>query len=112
ENAKASGRAGAFGYLLSASHFQTDGWRDHSAARRDIANAKFTFDADALGKFTLVANSVNLPEAQDPLGLTRPVYDSKPRSVDAGALTFNTRKSIDQSQVGLVWERALGATMG
>ena len=112
ENAKASGRAGALGYVLSASHFQTDGWRDHSAARRDIANAKLTWDADDLGKFTFVANSVNLPEAQDPLGLTRPVYDTNPRGVDAGALAFNTRKSIDQSQFGLVWERALGAAMG
>ena len=111
ENAKASGRAGAFGYVVSASHFQTDGWRDHSAARRDIANAKLTFDADALGKFTLVANSVNLPEAQDPLGLTRAAYDSAPRSVDPGAVSFNTRKSIDQSQFGLVWDRALGRHM-
>ena len=34
ENAKASGRAGAFGYVLSASHFQTDGWRDHSEIGR------------------------------------------------------------------------------
>src|ERR1700712_1658733 len=31
ENAKASGRSGAFGYVLSPSHFQTDGYRDHSA---------------------------------------------------------------------------------
>ena len=112
ENAKASGRAGAFGYLLSASHFQTDGYRDHSAARRDIANAKLTFDADGLGKFTLVANSVDLPEAQDPLGLTRPQYESNPRGVDTAATTYDTRKSIDQSQLGLVWDRTLGATMG
>ena len=112
ENTKASGRAGAFGYLLSASHFQTDGYRDHSAARRDIANAKLTFDADDLGKFTLVANRVNLPEAQDPLGLTRALYAANPRGVDPAAISFNTRKSTDQSQLGLTWERALGAGMG
>jgi iron complex outermembrane receptor protein len=112
ESVKASGSAGAFGYLLSASHFQTDGWRDHSSARRDIANAKLTFDADDLGKFTLVANSVDLPEAQDPLGLTRADYEKNPRAVDAGATAYNTRKAIDQSQVGLIWDRRLGATMG
>ena len=112
ENAKASGRAGAFGYVLSASHFQTDGYRDHSAARRDIANAKLTFDADDLGRFTLVANSVDLPLAQDPLGLTRALYQTNPRAVDPSAIAFNTRKSIDQSQLGLVWDRTLGGSMG
>ena len=112
ENAKASGRAGAFGYLLSASHFQTQGYRTHSAARRDIANAKLTFDADDLGKFTLVANSVDVPEAQDPLGLTRAAYAADPRGVDAGALAFNTRKRIAQDQLGVVWERTLGAASG
>jgi iron complex outermembrane receptor protein len=112
ENAKASGRVGALGYVLGASHFETDGYRDHSAARRDIANAKLTFDAGDLGRFTLVANSVNLPEAQDPLGLTRALYAANPRGVDPAATAFNTRKSVDQSQLGLVWERTLGATMG
>jgi iron complex outermembrane receptor protein len=111
-DSRLSGRSGAFGYLLSASHFQTDGWRAHSAARRDIANAKLTFDADDLGKFTLVANSVTLPEAQDPLGLTRAMYDTNPRSVDPAATAFNTRKRIDQSQFGLVWERAVDGANG
>lgn len=112
ENTKLSGRSGALGYVLGASHFQTDGYRDHSAARRDIANAKLTYDADELGKFTLIANSVSLPEAQDPIGLTRPLYTMNPRGVDPAAIAFNTRKSIDQSQFGLVWERALDGSMG
>ena len=112
ENTKLSGRDGAFGYLLSASHFQTDGYRAHSAARRDIENAKLTYDADDLGKFTLIANSVTLPEAQDPLGLTRALYTANPRGVDPAAIAFNTRKSIDQSQFGLVWDRAIDGANG
>jgi iron complex outermembrane receptor protein len=108
ENAKLSGSAGALGYVLSGSSFRTDGYRDHSAARRDIANGKLSWhDADA-GTFTLIANSVELPEAQDPLGLTRALYDADPRGVDPAALAFNTRKTIDQSQFGLVWERGVG----
>ena len=31
--AKAAGRPGALGYVLGASHFSTDGYREHSAAR-------------------------------------------------------------------------------
>jgi len=109
ENTKVSGRSGALGYVLSASHFQTDGYREHSAAQRDIQNAKLTFGSDELGKFTFIANSVTLPEAQDPLGLTRALYAANPRGVDPAAIAFNTRKSIDQSQFGLVWERTLDA---
>ena len=109
-NLKASGMAGAnnaLGYVLSASHFETDGYREHSAARRDIANGKLTLRLDDASRVTLIANSVSLPRAQDPLGLTRAQYDADPRSVDASALAFDTRKSIDQTQVGLVWERRL-----
>ena len=109
-NTKLSGSAGALGYVLSGSRFQTDGYRDHSAARRDIGNAKLTFSPDDSTRLTLIANSVTLPEAQDPLGLTRKLYDTvSPRSVDPAATSFNTRKSIDQSQLGLIYERRLDA---
>jgi iron complex outermembrane receptor protein len=57
----------------------------------------------------LIANSVALPKAQDPLGLTRAQYDTDPRSVDPSALLFNTRKTVDQSQAGLIYERKLDA---
>ena len=39
-------------------------------------------------------------EAQDPLGLSWASYLRDPRSVDPSALQFNTRKSIDQQQLG------------
>ena len=109
-NTKLSGSSGALGYVLSGSHFQTDGYRDHSAAKRDIGNAKLSYSLDDSTQLTLIANSVSLPEAQDPLGLTRKLYDTgSPRSVDPAATAFNTRKSIDQSQIGLIAERRLDA---
>jgi iron complex outermembrane receptor protein len=107
ENMKLSGNTGALGYVLSGSHFQTDGYRAHSAAERNIANAKLTLRLDDASTLTLIANSVTLPEAQDPLGLTRALYNTNPRGVDQAATAFNTRKAIDQSQAGLIWERRL-----
>ena len=80
--AKASGSSGAFGYVASVSHFQTDGYRDHSAAERNLGNVKLTWKPDDASKLTLVANSVALPKAQDPLGLTRAQFDADPRGVD------------------------------
>lgn len=106
-NTKLSGSTGALGYVLSASHFDTDGYREHSAAQRNIGNAKLSLHIDDRSTVTLIANSVSLPSAQDPLGLTRAQYDANPRGVDAVALAFDTRKHIDQTQLGLVWERRL-----
>ena len=39
------GSPAASGYVAAFSNFDTDGYRDHSAALRQIANAKLTFDA-------------------------------------------------------------------
>src|SRR6185295_10921081 len=100
---------GDFGYLASASHFETDGYREHSAARRDVGNLKFTWRPIEGDKLTVVANSMNLPEAQDPLGLTRAQFDTDPRAVDPVALDFNTRKTVSQTQLGATYEYTLDA---
>ncbi|HSC62577.1 MAG TPA: TonB-dependent receptor [Caldimonas sp.] len=105
---KASGAVGDFGYVVSGSTFRTDGYREHSAAERNIGNAKLTWHDDA-NRVTLVVNSVALPKAQDPLGLTRAQFDTDPRGVDPAALVFDTSKTVDQTQLGLVYERRLDA---
>jgi iron complex outermembrane receptor protein len=58
---------------------------------------------------TLVANVVTTPAVQDPLGLTRTQLAADPRQAGVGALPFNTRKSLDQQQLGLVFDDALSA---
>jgi iron complex outermembrane receptor protein len=50
---------------------------------------------------------MTLPEAQDPLGLSRAQFDANLRGVDPSALDYNTRKSVDQSQFGLVYRRRI-----
>jgi iron complex outermembrane recepter protein len=106
-SARASGASGALGYLVSASHFRTDGYRDHSATERNIGNAKLTLRPDADSKVTLLANSVDLPKAQDPLGLSRAQFEADPRGVDPSANTFDTRKTVNQTQGGLVYDRRI-----
>ncbi|MEO8525022.1 MAG: TonB-dependent receptor, partial [Caldimonas sp.] len=104
---KASGSSGSFGYLISASDFRTDGYRDHSAVERRLGNVKLTVKPDDASKLTLVVNSVDLPKAQDPLGLSRAQFEANPRGVDPSAIAFNTRKTVDQTQLGLVYERRI-----
>jgi len=107
--AKASGAVGGFGYVVSGSVFGTDGYREHSSAERRIGNVKLTWADDDLSKWTLIVNSVALPKAEDPLGLTRAQFDADPASADPVALAFNTRKTVDQTQLGLIYERRLDA---
>ncbi len=96
----AGGVQGSFAYTVSASRFETDGYRDHSAARRISGNTKLRFDLAPRTTLTLVGNVLDMPEVQDPLGLNRAQFEAAPRSVDPVALQFNTRKSVDQGQLG------------
>ena len=108
-SAKFSGANGNFGYAASTSRFTADGYRDHSATERTLGNVKLTLAPDADSKFTLLANSLSLPRAEDPLGLTRAQFEANPRGVDPVANSFNTRKTVDQLQAGLIYERQLDA---
>jgi len=96
-------------YLIDTSRFNTDGYRDHSAARRDQLNTKLKLDAGNRGTVTLVLNALDQPETQDPLGLTAAQVAQNPRQAGANALAFNTRKSVAQNQAGLVYDLALSA---
>ena len=103
------GGSETLGALLDVSRFRTDGYRDHSETERNLGNAKLTFRPDADNKWTLIANSLELPKAQDPLGLTRAQYEADPRGVDPSALDFDTRKTVHQTQLGVIYERRVDA---
>ncbi|MFM9885688.1 MAG: TonB-dependent receptor family protein [Burkholderiales bacterium] len=94
-------------YVLEASRFETTGYRDHSAATRESGNAKLKFALSEATTVSLIGNTVNMPDAQDPLGLTRAQFDADPRQVDSSAITFNTRKSVRQTQGGVVLDHRL-----
>ena len=98
---------GRFNYLLDASRFHTDGYRNHSTATRDQTNAKFKLPLQS-GIVTMLVNTLDQPETQDPLGLNRAQVITNPRQADPSASTFNTRKSVRQNQVGLVYDLNLG----
>jgi len=104
---KITGGSDAFGYVASYSQFDTDGYRDHSAAERSIGNVKLDWKLGDADKLSFVINSLDLPKAQDPLGLTRAEYDTNPRGVDPVAIQFNTRKTVDQTQAGVTYEHTL-----
>jgi iron complex outermembrane receptor protein len=106
----ARGARGGLGYNLDYSHFQTDGYRPHSGALRDSGNARFDFSPLPGNKLMVVANIFSSPESLDPMGLTQAQFRANPRQAAASALSFDTRKSLEQAQGGIVDEQALGDT--
>ncbi|WP_462402992.1 TonB-dependent receptor family protein [Pseudomonas sp. Marseille-QA0332] len=105
----AEGGTESAGFVLDASRMDTDGYRDHSAARRDQTFAKVNFKPDDDSRLALIYSSLEQNSTQDPLGQTWDAYKHDPRSTTAVAETYNTRKSIDHQQVGLNYERYMGS---
>ena len=104
------GRKKDFTYAMSASRFATDGDRAHSRAHRDVLNGKFGWRPGDGRELDLIVNTMNLPDAQDPLGLNAAQLRADPHQATPQALQYNTRKSARQQQLGLVWRQALGET--
>jgi iron complex outermembrane recepter protein len=102
------GTMGPVDYNLALSRLETDGYRDHSAATRDSANLRLGFDIGDSRSLSLVANYVDIPEAQDTLGLTLAEWRANPQQATSVATQFNTRKNVEQLQGGLVFEQRFG----
>ncbi len=107
EGIKTSGAKDNIDWVLDASHFHTDGWRAHSAADRDIGNGKLGVQINDDTRATIIFNSVRL-NAQDPLGLTQSQLALDPRSAPL-AVQYNTRKTVDQRQLGALLEHRVNA---
>ena len=102
-SARFGGESGAINYIANLSRYETEGYRQHSAATRDQYNAKVKATLPA-GTLTLIANGLHQPDTQDPLGLSRAQFEADPRQVDPSAIAFDTRKSIRHDQLGAVYE--------
>jgi iron complex outermembrane receptor protein len=115
----AHGGAGGIGYVVDASRFETDGYRDHSAARRDQSFAKLTMAPTQGGKLAIVASSLRQDDTQDPLGVSWATWQRDERAGETDttdtqypkrtfAQRYDTRKSIRHQQAGLSFEQRLG----
>jgi iron complex outermembrane receptor protein len=87
-------------FLVDAGRFRTDGSRDHSAARRDSLTIRTAFLDSPLGAARISLNAIDMPDSQDPLGLTRAELTANPEQASPVALTFNTRKTTRQATAG------------
>jgi iron complex outermembrane receptor protein len=115
----AQGESNGIGYVVDGSRFDTDGYRAHSAARRDQGFAKLTMKPTASSKLTITGSSLTQDDTQDPLGVTWATFQRDPRAGEIDATDtqtpkrtladrYNTRKSIDHQQAGALFEQQFG----
>src|SRR5882762_5588794 len=106
---KFGGQSGALNYIGGASHLETTGYRDHSAAEKDLGNAKLKLALGDDTRLAFILNAVRQP-AQDPAGLSSAQVEQNPRQVAQPVLTFNARKNVVQSQLGTTLEHRLSGS--
>ena len=99
--------AGDVDYTVSTNRFTTHGYRDHSGARKNLANARLGVRINDVSKLTLLLNSVDI-KANDAGGLTADEWRDNPRQSPRGD-QYNARKNTRQTQAGLRYERQLSA---
>lgn len=102
----------AWRWRASGSAFATVGARPHSAARRTQVNAIGEWSRSEGERLRVVYNGLRQPLAEDPLGLTREAFARDPGSTDPAALSFDTRKTVQEDQLGLRWQRDAGSGGG
>jgi iron complex outermembrane recepter protein len=96
---RVSARAGTNGIVGDFSEFHTDGIRRQASASKTQGQVKWHGNLGNT-KFTVIGNSVKIL-AEDALGLTRAEFDANPDATNASAITFNTRKTTAQDQLGV-----------
>ena len=96
------------GYRVDAGRLELGGYRAHSRARRDTAQARLVATTAHGARMALTVNGLDL-RADDPQGLTTDQARASPRAASAGALAFDTRKRVRQEQAGFRMEQPLGA---
>ncbi len=108
---QASERLNKVGVVADLSTFKINGYRQNSGAERNQLNSVITYDPQVDTRWKLVLNSFNMPNAQDPLGLTQAQLKTNPQQAGSNALLDQTQKSITQNQMGLVLQQTLSPNL-
>ena len=106
---QAEGASDGLGYLIDASRYKSQGYREHNAVQRDQFNAKLSWQLSEQTKATLVLNGLDQPYNQDPQGLTRAQLEGDRHQIPFIATDYNTGGNKSQTQAGLNLEHRLGS---
>jgi iron complex outermembrane recepter protein len=102
---RADGAAGhgALRWRAHGAWLRADGHRPHSAAERTHVGAVAQWRPAPGHELRLVADVLEQPFVQDPLGIGRAQWQADPHGTDPAAITFDTRKRVTNRQAGAHW---------
>ena len=95
------------GFVFNQSSLDLDGFRHHSSARVDKRFAKLTVTPTDR-RLALIYSDLQQDDTQDPQGLDWAAYRRNPRGNSASTLLYDTRKSVDQQQLGINYQQDIG----
>jgi iron complex outermembrane receptor protein len=105
--ASARSENGKVGIVADLSSFRIEGWRDNSAARREQINTVVTVDPQPDTRVRVVVNAFEMPQAQDPVGLSASQLARSPQQAGTNTVLDQTRKIVSQRQLGLVLDQRI-----
>lgn len=94
--------------LFDGAQVEDDGWREHGASRRRSGQALVRGSFGTGGRYAALFNTLDL-RADDPQGQALEQLRGDRRAASAGALAFDTRKTVRQSQAGVHLESPVAA---
>ena len=107
---KFGGTYGRVNAVASTSYMTTDGYRDRSSSERYLTNAKFGIKIDDRATLTISASYLDQPLDQDPGVLTAAQVAQNRRQSNPNSTSADTRRSLDNKQIGVVYDRQISAT--
>ncbi|BFI96115.1 MAG: TonB-dependent receptor [Rhodanobacter sp.] len=105
-SADTRGMLGGVDYNMAAAQFLSGGYRKHSRVNRQSAHARFGIPLGGQRRLTVILDHFEQPRAEDPMGLTRAQLAANPRQASPSAVQYDTRKRIQQDQLGLVYDQS------
>lgn len=97
-----------WGYAITASRLDLDGYREHSEVEKNQLTGKFERAVGDTGTLRLITRVLDAPDTLDPGGVTRATAQGDRRAARDANLDFDARQSASQQTVGAVYEDQLG----
>ncbi len=94
----ADGSSRIYGYTT---YFETDGYRNHSAAQLFRSSLGAEHSVSENGRLSLNMNYTSMPKAQHPGALTETQLENAPKTARSNFQSSNAGKRFDQAMIGL-----------
>ena len=105
---KASGTAGALGYMVNLSDLKMEGYRAQSDVESTQLNGTLHYQIDPDSSFRVAFNATDQPTSDDPGALTLQQVRENPRQAAAANVLFDAGESVEQYRIGFVYDKHFG----